>query len=82
MKTDDTQRPITQREFYSTVGTIYILIGLVALNTIRPGDKVMDLLRTIPAFAVGFGGVLAGLLCVVKSVRGGQGAKDPADSGK
>lgn len=73
MNASDSQKPITQREFYSTVGTIYVFIGLTALNTIKMGSSLVDLLRTIPAFMVGFGGVLCGLLYVVKAFRGRSG---------
>ena len=68
MNTDDNQRQITRREFDATVGTIYLLIGLVAINTIRVDDSLGNLLRSIPAYVVGFGALIVGLVYEIKAL--------------
>jgi hypothetical protein len=69
MNDHQNQKQITRRQFYSTAGIIYLLIGLVSVNTIRAGDSLGDLVRSIPAFIIGFGGVASGLLYAIKALK-------------
>jgi hypothetical protein len=58
--------PITRREFYTAVGLLYNMLGIVALQTSRSGDESI---RSVLALVIALAAIGTGLLYIVMALR-------------
>jgi len=70
MNDEQSQKQITCREFYSTVGSIFLMVGVLALTTIpyEVGDSLLSALCSIPVFLIAFTALGAGLVYTIKAL--------------
>lgn len=75
MNDEQSQKHITCREFYSTVASIFLMVGVLAMTTIpyEVGDSLLSALCSIPVFLIAFFTLGAALVYAIKAGKSKQG---------
>lgn len=68
---------VTRREFYTGLGTTLNMVGIVALQTVKPQESI---LREIAALVIALGAIISGLMYIVMALREKKPAREIPDA--
>jgi len=76
MVEDKSPSPVTRREFYATIGLVYLFVGLLGMAVASPAE---GWLRSIVPWVVVIGVLVSGCAYSVVAIQAARGPEKPGD---